>query len=326
MDIYSATDQDITPIVDLLKISLGEGLMPKSIGNWTWKHVNNPFGRSPVLVCVADGRIVGVRAFMRWQWRHQGRIVKTVRAVDTATHPEYQGKGIFKKLTLQLVDQCKADGDHFVFNTPNGQSRPGYLKMGWQVTGRLPVILGFHPVSKIRRRLFDGEKQDGPDDIKHVLNHVSLPELISSQIISDNSMTTNVTMDFLKWRYMDVPVANYSSVAQFQSGKLTAIVIYRVKRTKRFVEFRVCDTLISKACDFAELGSKLTRCFVSSNAHVMTLAGTAPVPFWQLLGTFRTSPVRLGPVVTIRILNGSDLPDTNDFSTWRPGIGDLELF
>ena len=27
-----------------------------------------------------------------------------------------------------------------MFNTPNDQSRPGYLKMGWQLVGRLPVL------------------------------------------------------------------------------------------------------------------------------------------------------------------------------------------
>ena len=26
-----------------------------------------------------------------------------------------------------------------MFNTPNDQSRPGYLKMGWQVVGRVPI-------------------------------------------------------------------------------------------------------------------------------------------------------------------------------------------
>ena len=36
------------------------------------------------------------------------------------------------------IEELARDGVDFVFNTPNDQSRPGYLKMGWQVVGRLP--------------------------------------------------------------------------------------------------------------------------------------------------------------------------------------------
>src|SRR5262249_13025578 len=36
-------------------------------------------------------------------------------------------------------DELQADDIDFVFNTPNDSSRPGYLKMGWHVVGRLPV-------------------------------------------------------------------------------------------------------------------------------------------------------------------------------------------
>ncbi|MDH5380092.1 MAG: hypothetical protein OEW75_04520, partial [Cyclobacteriaceae bacterium] len=37
---------------------------------------------------------------------------------------------------------------HFIFNTPNEKSRPGYLKMGWVDAGRLPVY--FRPVAGIK--------------------------------------------------------------------------------------------------------------------------------------------------------------------------------
>ena len=66
-------------------------------------------------------------------------MLRAVRAVDTATDPDYQGRGLFTRLTLQAIDELRAEGVDFVFNTPNDQSRPGYLKMGWQVVGTLPT-------------------------------------------------------------------------------------------------------------------------------------------------------------------------------------------
>ena len=59
-----------------------------------------------------------------------------VRAVDTATHPDHQGRGLFSALTRHAVEACRTEGVAFVFNTPNEQSRPGYLKLGWREVGR----------------------------------------------------------------------------------------------------------------------------------------------------------------------------------------------
>ena len=126
-------------MIELLKKSLGEGLIPKSEFLWNWKHEQNPFGASFVLLAEENGMLIGLRAFMQWQWKWKDTVYKAIRAVDTATHPEHQGKGIFKKLTLQQLELCKQQGIHFVFNTPNDQSRPGYLKMGWVQQGKMPL-------------------------------------------------------------------------------------------------------------------------------------------------------------------------------------------
>src|SRR5205823_70862 len=99
----------------------------------------NPFGASPAWVALDGDRVIGFRTFMRWEFGHAGRVYRAVRAVDTATHPEYQGRGIFSQLTRAGLDAMHNDGVDYVFNTPNEQSRPGYLKMGWHLVGRLPV-------------------------------------------------------------------------------------------------------------------------------------------------------------------------------------------
>ena len=143
MLVRNSKQVDLTEIVNLLKQSLGESLIPKSENFWRWKHVENPFGQSPVLVAEENNKLIGVRAFMLWQWQLNGKTLKAARAVDTATHPNHQGKGIFKKLTLQLIEDCKQNHVDFIFNTPNKNSMPGYLKMGWIKAGRLPMRLRF---------------------------------------------------------------------------------------------------------------------------------------------------------------------------------------
>ena len=140
-DIRPATAADREAIVALLGASLGWGDDDRYRALYAWKHETNPFGPSPAWVVDDGGDVVAVRLFMRWEFCRGGRRLRAVRAVDTATHPSHQGKGLFTALTLHALEACRADGVDFVFNTPNEQSRPGYLKMGWREVGRLPAAM-----------------------------------------------------------------------------------------------------------------------------------------------------------------------------------------
>ena len=139
-------DADLAGVLDLLRSSLGESaVLERTPELFAWKHLDNPFGRSLLLVAEDEARpdrpIVGLRAFMRWELvTPGGDRVRCVRAVDTATHPEYQRRGIFRRLTLSAVEQAEADGVDMVFNTPNPKSGAGYLSMGWQEVGPIGVL------------------------------------------------------------------------------------------------------------------------------------------------------------------------------------------
>ena len=132
IEIRPATPEDRPAILALLTKSLGWHDDPRYQALFEWKHDENPFGPSPMWVACDGDRVVALRVFMRWQFRRGDEILRAVRAVDTATDPDYQGKGLFTALTLHGLDELRADGVDFVFNTPNAQSLPGYLKMGWQ--------------------------------------------------------------------------------------------------------------------------------------------------------------------------------------------------
>ena len=94
MKIREATHKDIPQILKVLKASLGETSSKKTEEVWRYKHIDNPFGESLVLVAEESSEMVGVRAFMRWQWQQGEQVYFAFRAVDTATHPAHQGKGI----------------------------------------------------------------------------------------------------------------------------------------------------------------------------------------------------------------------------------------
>ena len=146
-------DDDLPRVLELLRSSLGGGPGGMRTGDFfRWKHLENPFGRSFALIGEADGRLVGFRAFMRWRLSAAGTAVLAVRAVDTATHPDYQGQGIFSTLTRRSIESLRDEAD-LVFNTPNEKSLPGYLKMGWQIAGKVPVRVRVRRPFRFVRRI-----------------------------------------------------------------------------------------------------------------------------------------------------------------------------
>lgn len=327
MEIRTATERDVPLIVELLKKSLGEELMPKSKEYWQWKHVDNPFGKSPVILAFENDTLVGVRAFMRWQWRSAGQIFESVRAVDTATHPEYQGRGIFKKLTLELLDYCQREKWHFVFNTPNNNSKPGYLKMGWKEAGKLPISIPVvHPfsialnMSRLRQSSVSGNDSGETS----YLQHPGLEELLKEnagrckdQIITSHSISS------LRWRYQSVPVAKYFTRGLQTGSKLNVLLVYRLKSSKAGNELRVTDIFMDADKYKTQVRAMIKELVKLHAADYVTVSG---LNSW-LNGTgpyLRKLPV--GPIVTVRNITFDAANTLHNFNGWSPSVGDLELF
>src|SRR5205823_8870647 len=95
MQIRRGLDSDLPLILALLRDSLGWQRDALHEALFHWKHRDNPFGRSSVWLGFDDQRLVGLRMLMHWEFEQSGRVVRAVRAVDTATHSDARGKGVF---------------------------------------------------------------------------------------------------------------------------------------------------------------------------------------------------------------------------------------
>lgn len=327
MEIRFSRDEDLPEIISLLKKSLGESLLPKSEGYWIWKHVKNPFGASPVLLAVEGNEIIGVRAFMQWRWKKGQQSFRAVRAVDTATRPSHQGKGVFSKLTKSLLEFCNEQGFDFVFNTPNEKSKPGYLKMGWETAGKLPITLKIiNPIGMALSALKEPSANDTfASQVSSVLNHPGVDDLLDTTSAADDKMITAYTRTSLIWRYVDVPIVKYHAFCDGDnSGTLESLVIYRMKPSKRGLELRITDAFIRPNSDLRTLRRKLKDEVRRQGAHFVTMASTSKEPLINDGLSF--SRVQIGPIVTVRKVRYHFFDDLIQFNQWSPSTGDLELF
>ena len=319
MEVVQYNNTDLPAIIELMKGSLGEGLIPKSEAYFIWKHEKNPFGKSKILLAKEDGKIVGLRAFMKWQWETQSNSITAVRAVDTATGPAFQGKGIFKKLTLQAVEECKLENAGFVFNTPNTISIQGYLKMGWFSIGKMPLLIG--PGSLIPRFY----KEPFTEKIYEQYNSKKAFETLSQtwKVKSDAAIFhTPINKSFLQWRYNDCPIVKYGAIVE--EGKFG--IIFRLKKINRFIELRICE-IWTEDDKMAGAAAKSLRKLIKNIRPVMV--SCAPSPLFSggkknLPGLF--GPVKKGPITTLRPLAMEKLNTFEQFYQWGPSIGSMELF
>jgi hypothetical protein len=76
--------------------------------------------------------MAAVRAFWRHAMVYNGEVIGMFQPCDTCTHPDFQRLGLFTRLTRLAIDEAKHQHARALFNFPNSNSRPGYLKLGWR--------------------------------------------------------------------------------------------------------------------------------------------------------------------------------------------------
>ncbi|MGH2784107.1 MAG: GNAT family N-acetyltransferase [Actinomycetota bacterium] len=319
-------------VLETLGASLGggpAGARPPEF--FAWKHFANPFGESYMLVAEADGRIAGLRAFMRWRWEAGGRAFSAVRAVDTATHPDFQGKGVFSKLTLRALDDLREEGVDFVFNTPNPASLAGYLKMGWEIVGQVPISIRVRrPVRFATRfRSEDGEPGSPPHvgapAAADVLDGDGIDALLSDASTRDERLRTPRDASYLRWRYADAPLLGYRALAERSDGALDGIAIFRVRPRGALWETTVSE-LIVRPGDRAT-AARLMR-GIKRAARVDHLAGHFSTGSAAAAAAVRAGYFRAprGMTFVVNPLKASISPEPRALTSWALSIGDLEVF
>jgi GNAT superfamily N-acetyltransferase len=321
-EIRRATAEDVPAIIALASRSLGWNGDDEDERFFRWKHFENPWGQSPMWVATAGERVIGFRTFLRWQFsRTDGTHLQAVRAVDTATDPDHQGRGVFSRLTLHGIEELRDEGVGMIFNTPNAKSLPGYLKMGWHVVGRPPVcvmptsVWSLWQLSGARtaasRSPIEMRVGEAPED---VFSDVDAVSRLSSRIDTRAGLATTRTPEYLRWRYGFAPL-RYRVMLQ-SSSPADGLAVFHLRRRGRAIEATVCDVMTPSTAPHVE-HQLMKKIATLTNADYLLrsnrrrwIRGFLPVP-------------KSGPVLTFRSIDGRSIPTMADLALT---MGDVELF
>lgn len=320
--IRAAEPSDHQAVLDLLGASLGWVPDGEASAYFSWKHHENPAGDSPAWVAERDGRILGFRTMLRWTFEAPGGgLVRAVRAVDTATHPDAAGQGIFRRLTLHALDALAEDGTSFVFNTPNDQSRPGYLSMGWVDLGRLPASVRPSGLRSLLTMVGSrqpaqrwSEATDVGTSVREALSHPAVTVLLADRAPA-RSLRTHRTSAHLAWRYGFEPL-RYRAIT-LGADPAEGLAIFRLRRRGAAVEAALCEVLAPR--DDATVARRLVRDVArrSGADYVIRLGG----PLADGAGFVRLPGQ--GPRLTWRSIGPHAANGAPPASTFA--LGDIEL-
>jgi hypothetical protein len=345
LEIFPYRIDDMPQMLELAQMSLGSTIAtPMTPAFWMWKHHAGVFGESYGIYAMDEQRstVAGMRVLMRWQFAlDKDRQLVAARAVDTATHPNYKRQGIFSTLTRQAISDLAREGVHTIYNTPNRQSLPGYLKMGWHVVATLPLYIKIlRPWRMLLRQLRKGDEISSlsfanffeplimkwHDFSRHYGEQ--LPALISKWEAERPryGLRTVRSLDYLEWRYGQHPAIQYGVYAEAESnGQLKSFVILRPNTRYGCQEVVITDLFLaeSSARSAAILLSNLARQVNGDyliahfgdktlEKHALRRSGFLPVP-------------RRGIVFTVRPLQ-EGLDDLFLPGSWDLSLGDLEVF
>ena len=316
-----AIDSDRDAIVAVCQASLGWKPGDPNADFFSWKHDSNSFGPSPMWVAEDDGELIGVRVFLNWRFRDtDGSVFTAVRAVDTATSPKAQGRGVFKRLTLGAIPDLQSDGVGAVFNTPNDKSRPGYLKMGWQDVGRVPVAVRVRNPLTAPRLLgantaaskWSTPTEFGVDAAEAFADADHCASLLAS-MAPPTKITTDRDAAYLAWRYSFGPL--HYRVMMVNDKRGHGAIVFRVRQRGSAQEVAICDIIgppglgIGRALGDILRGTGADYLVVGSGSSGLR-AGCIPVS-------------KLGPKLTWRSIVRPGTPTLDDLNL---AVGDVELF
>lgn len=146
--VREAVPGDLDRINALFAATMGRA---RSLEHDRWKFWDSPFGKPYITIAENRGEIVGQYALWPTPMRLGKEKVAGAQSLDTMTHPDYQGQGMFTTLAKACFELAASRGCEVLFGFPNANSYPGFVRrLNWDHTGDIPawsrpLLLSKHP-------------------------------------------------------------------------------------------------------------------------------------------------------------------------------------
>jgi GNAT superfamily N-acetyltransferase len=146
--VREATPQDDPALAELFRAVFG---FDRGVAHAAWKFRANPAGDPVLAIAEVGDKIVGQYALWPTPLRLGGRATRGAQSLDTMTHPDYRGQGMFTVLAEECMKFAASRGIELLYGFPNENSQPGFVRrLDWDHTGDIPTF--FRPLAISRHK------------------------------------------------------------------------------------------------------------------------------------------------------------------------------
>lgn len=105
-----------------------------------WRFLDTPLGPMWTVLAMDGERCAGSYTLAPTRMNVGGEALLGAQSLDTMTHPDFRGQGLFTKLADLCYRRAAADGCELIYGFPNENSYPGFVRR-----------LNFHHVGEVGR-------------------------------------------------------------------------------------------------------------------------------------------------------------------------------
>ncbi len=260
-----------------------------------WKYAENPYltkWKLPENLSygyLEEGNVLGVVNYMPYEFTDGNKKWKAVKATNIFISDALRGQGIFSKILQKSEEELAQLGFDFLFVFPNFNSLPGLLKAGYSDLGVVDTFFYFTSVGRLFYQKFF-KRKTRPTKLKFKSLQSVDSAGVSEQKIGQAQMREiwhkqaqagicfqNLENDFVKWRYLNKPGANYF-LLQLSEG---SYLIYTIFERNGLTELFLADLKCTNKKSFQRLLKALESTVAKRPVHlVRAIATDSKLQLW----------------------------------------------
>lgn len=213
-----------------------------SQSHYHWKFFENPDG-PPIIAVAEDGeQLVGQYALWPTRMRLGSSVVLGAQSLDTMTHPDYRGQGMFTILAEHCMKFAADRGVEMLYGFPNENSYAGFVrKLDWDCTGNIPLwTRPLHPAKHRRVPRWAGpvanlattllpRGRSGSFQIRcEMPDPASLEGLLNEWRAKKDRCRVERTIERYRWRFSSDSTMRYHWIAAYEQDQLRGMAVWGI--------------------------------------------------------------------------------------------------